>query len=342
MHPALEYLALALRDAGVVELRTCVEDRWHSGLFDDIGPLRQAIRQQYAEGNLYATLNRPGPHIVATNAMGAKPLCDADIERIVRLPFDFDPVRPSECMATDAEVAAAIAARDRFVSAMCAAGWPMPMTAMSGSGVHAMWRCSIPASAELRDMLGVLYSGMRHEYSDEEILFDMKIRNPSRIFRLYGTVNRKGPNDPKRPWRRAECVLPAGGWQAVQLRQIEMMANRYAGMPTDPQKTPAIAMAVVGRGDYTTLDVVALMQAHGLYKRPLGGGKHAVRCPWRGEHSTADRFMASDSVVWQAHPGEWPRFFCSHAHCEGRTMRDLIAWAGDADRFCARAFRRAA
>jgi hypothetical protein len=341
MHPALEYLALALRDAGVVELRSCVDERWRSGLFDDIGPLRQAIRSQYADGNIYCTLNRPGPHIVATNGMDAKPLCDADIERIVRLPVDFDPVRPSGCMATDLEVAQALAARDRFVPAMCAAGWPMPLTAMSGSGAHAIWRCSIPVSAEFRDVLAVLYGGMRREFSDEEVLFDSAIRNPSRIFRLYGSVNRKGTNDPKRPWRRAECQLPAGGWQAVQLRQIEMMANRYARMPTPPER-PAIILPVVGRGDYTTLDAVALMQAHGLFKRPLGGGKHAVRCPWRGEHSSEDRPMRSDSVIWEANPGEWPRFFCSHSHCEGRTMRDVIAWAGDADRFCARPYRRAA
>jgi hypothetical protein len=332
---AIPYLQLAIRDARAIELRCCREERWASGLYSDIDGLRAAIRERAGRGNLYITLNRPRADVPVPNGE-AKSLTDADIERVVRIPVDFDPVRPAECMATDEELARAVTARDRFLVAMHTIGWPMPLTAMSGSGAHAMYRCSIPASPELREMLAAVYAGWRRDFGSEHVTFDCKVRNPSRIFRLYGTMNRKGENIPERPWRRAACTLPASGWQAVQLKQIEALANRYAR--SEPSKPQALRERINGAGDYRTLDVVALMRGHGLYKRALGGGKHAVTCPWLGEHSGDDHALRTDTVVWEANPGEWPRFYCSHAHCEGRTARALLERLGDADAYCSRSF----
>jgi hypothetical protein len=335
---ALTYLRLALRDAHVLELRCCQDERWTSGLFSDLEALRTAIRERAGRGNLYISLNRPHATLAA-NRMGGRALTDADIERVVRIPVDFDPARPAECMATDAEVAQAVAVRDRFIVAMHAAGWPMPLTAMSGSGAHAMYRCAIPASTELREMLTTVYAGWRQDFATAEVGFDVKVRNPSRIFRLYGSTNRKGPDLPERPWRRASCTLPAGGWQAVQIGDIAALAERYARRSASAAPVPRpTAGPIVGAGDFRTLDVVGWMQAQGLYKRPLGAGKHAIRCPWIGEHSSGDHPLRTDTVVWEAQAGEWPRFYCSHQHCEGRGMRELIERLGDADRHCARAF----
>jgi len=58
-------------------------------------------------------------------------------------------------------------------------------------------------------MLRAIYSGLHAEYSDDSVEFDRSVRNPSRIFRLYGTINRKGLNTPDRPNRRAACWIPS-------------------------------------------------------------------------------------------------------------------------------------
>lgn len=97
-----------------------------------------------------------------------------------------------------------------------------------------------------------------------------------------------------------------------------------------------------GRGDYSTLDVVALFTAHGMYGRDLGGGKHAVLCIQADRHSDRRGAEASDTVIYEAGGGAWPGFHCSHAHCQGIGIRDVIAHFGDADRFCAEEFRPAA
>jgi hypothetical protein len=92
-----------------------------------------------------------------------------------------------------------------------------------------------------------------------------------------------------------------------------------------------------GRGDYSTLDVVAWFTAHGGYGRDLGGGKHAVKCPWHDQHSDERDATASDTVIFEPdREGGWPEFHCSHAHCKGRQIREVITLWGDADKFCAK------
>lgn len=92
-----------------------------------------------------------------------------------------------------------------------------------------------------------------------------------------------------------------------------------------------------GKGDYDTLDVVRWFQSHGHYGADLGDGKHAVRCPWVGEHSQQTEDEASDTVIWEA-DGRWPSFHCSHAHCDGRGIRSVMEVWTDADAYCSRDF----
>ena len=137
------YLSHAMRDARAIELRHLDGERMMCGIFTDFDRLRGEIHHRSGSGNLYITLNRPRSSVRADNEMSRRGLHDTDIERIVRLPFDFDPVRPGGCASTADEFAAAVAQRDRFVAAQFALGWPMPALAASGNGAHAVYRaCS--------------------------------------------------------------------------------------------------------------------------------------------------------------------------------------------------------
>lgn len=68
--------------------------------------------------------------------------------------------------------------------------------------------------------------------------------------------------------------------------------------------------------------LVALGQ-RGLYKTPLGEGKHDITCPWVGEHT--DQL---DNGTAYFEPDElWPigGFKCMHGHCAHRNVRDLLS-----------------
>lgn len=331
-----EYLRRLLQDAHVVELRHQQGDRWTSGLFNNLTDLDHAIRERAGDGNLFTSLNRPDC-LRATNRFNTRALRDDDIGVITRIVFDLDPKRPANTSANDAELRAAVAARGLVVRTLSAYGWPMPALAVSGNGAHAIYRTCLEASPVWRQQSAALYMGLRRLLSEQltAVEFDTTVRNPARIWRLYGSTNRKGDATPERPHRTAAITLPAGAWQTVKAAVVERTVQALT--PVAPR--PVVHRGPVnGSGDYSTLDVVAWFGAHGAYRRPLGDGKHAVCCPWSASHTTVST-TGSDSVVWEA-TNRWPTFHCSHMHCDGRMLRDVLALWGDADAFCARGWEK--
>jgi hypothetical protein len=331
-----DYLEHALHDAGRIELRHQTGDRWVSGLFDDIGALRAEINRRADRGNLFTTINAPRLMSVS-NTMSDRALVDADIAFHTRVVFDFDPIRPKNTPSTEGEMHSAGRARDRMVAALLSVGWSRPAIAFSGNGAHALYRWRMPVSVESTAMLATLYRGMKNDFGVSDVDFDITVRNPARIWRLYGTRNRKGTPTPDRPHRMARISIPAR-WEAVSPSQVERLSSMYARRPM-PQ-TPARGSAVVsGEGDYSTLDAAAWFAAHGHYRRRIGPDMHAVRCLWEREHSTIDGAGSTATVIWDANGRCWPNFRCQHAHCDGRGIRDVLAAWADADAFCARAWR---
>ncbi len=326
---SVRFVEAALRDSGMVEHRALAGGRAVSRLCRSVDDVRAAVAA-VPGANHYATLNRPHPGEYPRRA-----LTDADIAVVTRLPFDFDPVRPKGTNASHAELRAAEAVKNRFVAYVCAMGFPAPVQAMSGNGYHAIFRCRLDSTPELHELLTRIYRALAGHFSTPEVTFDTTVRNPSRILRLYGTRNVKGLHTEDRPQRVASVWVPEQ-WGAFQLRHLEALAA--AVVPREaPRRASARSSRPVGNGDYRTLDIVAWMQAHGLYKRPLGAGKHAITCPWVHEHSDGDHPLKTDTVIWEA-DGNWPSFFCSHAHCDGRGIHEVLIHLGGADCFCGRAY----
>jgi hypothetical protein len=285
------YVEQALVDNGVVELRHQDGHAWRSGLFDDTDALLAAARKHARNGNLFVSLNRPSPR-KARNKMGTDPLGNEDFQWITRLFFDFDPVRPTNTASTEDELKAALLAAQEMRRVFQALQWPHPMLAISGNGAHLLYRTHLPNIAEFRDMLTAIYTGLHEDHSGKPVQFDRAVRNAGRIGPLYGSIKRKGASTAERPHRQSRIVDWPREWKQVQRSMLEKVAgfyaNRQAQIPVRPLGVSA--GRVSGSGDYQSLDVVAWFAAHGLYRRPLGtyGGseRHAVRCPWEGEHSS--------------------------------------------------------
>jgi len=319
----LDYLEHAFRDNGRVELRHQIGERWVSGIFDQGHALRTTVASLSKLGNLYTTINAPRL-MPASNDMTGRALRDADMVLHTRLVFDFDPVRGAGQASTDAELALAIGERNRVLQALRSTGWPMPATAVSGNGAHALFRCRLPVSAATTEMMRTLYTGMRDEFSTEQVLFDPTVRNAARIWRLYGTFNRKGTATAERPHRPAQVRIP-DRWDPVAPQLIHALADAYARRRPKPEPMARRTMpAPAGRGDFRTLDARAWFASRGAYRRELGGSKHAVLCPWVHEHSNEPGPMDTSTVIWDADPGLWPTFHCSHQHCAGRSIKDVM------------------
>ena len=68
--------------------------------------------------------------------------------------------------------------------------------------------------------------------------------------------------------------------------------------------------------------VLAALRNRGLYKAPLGDGKHDITCPWVKEHTGA----VNGGTAYFEPDDNWPigGFKCLHGHCAERHVRDLL------------------
>ncbi|MBM3380702.1 MAG: hypothetical protein FJY39_13440, partial [Betaproteobacteria bacterium] len=68
--------------------------------------------------------------------------------------------------------------------------------------------------------------------------------------------------------------------------------------------------------------VLAALRDRGLYKAPLGNGKHDITCPWVTEHTGS----VNGGTAYFEPDDNWPigGFKCFHSHCAKRHVRDLL------------------
>ena len=68
--------------------------------------------------------------------------------------------------------------------------------------------------------------------------------------------------------------------------------------------------------------VLVALRNRGLYKAPLGDGKHDITCPWVREHTG----KVNGGTAYFEPDDNWPigGFKCLHGHCAERHVRDLL------------------
>ena len=68
--------------------------------------------------------------------------------------------------------------------------------------------------------------------------------------------------------------------------------------------------------------VLVALRNRGLYKAPLGEGKHNITCPWLNEHTG----KVDGGTAYFEPDDLWPigGFKCLHGHCTDRHIRDLL------------------
>ena len=321
---SLNYLEWAFRDCGLVELvHQASPQRFARGLYDDIDQLRRDARPRLGTGNLFISLNKPRETEPYAIRFG-RGLGNADMCRVVRLLFDFDPVRPTGLASTEAELRLAVERAYTLENYLSAFHWPLPARALSGNGVHRLYRVALPVCDDTKDMLRMIYHGFADFLSDDLVTFDASVSNPGRICTLYGST---GPASAERPHRQSQVQIPSH-WEQVKPAHIRAVAEHFRPqLPAPVTKARTTRNPYNGKGpDYRSLDIVGMFQAHGLYFRPdpQQAGKHFVRCPWESEHSSTAGKYSKSTVIFETVEHQWPNFYCAHDHCSGRGIREVI------------------
>jgi hypothetical protein len=271
---------------GVVEVRALADGATHSGYFDDYDALARSVEALDADpsvAGIYVTLNTVNPALLARRANRIKmrlsrkdaTTADADIVRRRWLPIDIDPVRPSGVSSTDAEHEAAIEAASRIAGYLTEQGFPEPIKADSGNGAHLLYRIDLPNDDTSRELVKGVLATLDALFSDDAVTIDTANHNAARIWKLYGTMSRKGDSTPVRSHRRAAILSAPDEGEVVPVERIQAVADL---LPRDEpmKKTGGI-------------DLASWLLDHNIAVRsakPWNGGTlyTLAECPFSGAH----------------------------------------------------------
>jgi len=149
------------------------------------------------------------------------------------LPLDFDPVRPAGISATKAELhqAAEMAARVR--DCLRKIGWPSPATGGSGNGAHLLYRIALEREDD--GLVQRLLEVLAIKFNTATIKLDSVNHNPSRIWKLYGTVAAKGDSTEDRPHRMSRLIHVPEPLGIVTRKLLEETLAELGGDEGEPE-----------------------------------------------------------------------------------------------------------
>jgi hypothetical protein len=188
-----------------------------SGYFDDPEKFKAAalaVDKAGAKG-VYFTVNPCQKMIMAraANRLIAFPertTADAEIECLRWLLVDLDPVRPAGISSSEKELKAAYKMAETVAKWLEEElGFPMGIRACSGNGYHLCYRLpDLTNTPEHVKIIRTAISAIAHKFSpngnSKKVDIDLTVFNPARIWKVYGTVARKGDSVPDRPHRKSE------------------------------------------------------------------------------------------------------------------------------------------
>ena len=132
--------------------------------------------------------------------------------------------------------------------------------------------------------------------------------------------------DPSTHRGEQPCYLPVFQSEPFHLDGDPLDVDRWLdGAPElEPERKGSAAIAP---GDDP---VIMTLKERGMYRRDLGAGRHAMRCPKESAHTTEDDAQSTATVYFQPHHAGFVTagFKCQHAHCAGLTGDDLLAFLG--------------
>lgn len=209
----LNALNVLLDPDAIVELRAIKKspNEVRSGCFDqshwdDLADVAFELNQ--AGFNCYITMNPIASRLQSHpwNEVGktSKAASDQDIAKRNWLLIDIDPVRPSNAASTKEQLQFALVTTKAVFSFLTKRGWPTPVAAYSGNGVHLLYKINLPNTSESKELVRNALLSLASLFDSKDVKIDTGVHNASRITKLYGTVSTKGVHTAVTPWRLSQ------------------------------------------------------------------------------------------------------------------------------------------
>jgi len=310
----------------VLELRIPKTGRYKtiSGYFDDPAKLSDAVIGLADEkfAGIYFTINPVRQELLARASnryvkYAETTTSDADITALHWLPVDLDAKRPAGISATNEEHEAAISkAREIRRWLIEEQHWPAGafVLADSGNGSHLNVKIDLSNLPENVTLVRSCLDVLDFLFTDDKIAVDATSQNPARIWKLYGTMARKGDSTAERPHRLSRLLDVPETPETVtqeQLEALSAMLPEQDGVTEDTYTTG-------GKG----FDPVAYCEVHNLqvhHTKSFMGGTLAVleKCIFDSSHS-----QTACIIGW---PNGSRTYRCRHHSCLDKHWKDARA-----------------
>lgn len=310
----------ALKNDGELFEVRCLEangKRVSSGYFRDIeNMIEQLCRLNSSDSNIYITLNdikqecysREQRDRFITNTKVQT--SDNDICGYEWLFIDVDPKRPAGVSSTDEQLNQAKTTGNKVYVFMKTLGFNEPVTAMSGNGIHLLYRIGLWNSEENKTLIKNCLLVLDMLFSNDYVDIDKTNFNPSRICKLYGTMARKGSNTPENP-HRMSYLLSEGSKEPTDKAYLKKLAAMLP-VTEKPQKYNGYSPKEFDLEDW-------LIKYGFRYQKASysDGTKYILeQCPFDSNHK------GKDACIFQSRNGAIG-FHCFHNSCSDKTWRDV-------------------
>ncbi len=202
-----------------------------SGYFNDTAIAASlAAKENGKHQAIYATVNPVNPALLARNENRFEfgsfaTSSDADIERRRWFLLDFDPIRPAGISSTGPELELARDCAHSVRDWLTSLGWPLPIEAESGNGIHLNYRVDAPNDDDTRIIFEMATKMLSSIFTTPEVAVDVTSFNASRVWKIYGTVSRKGSDTADRPHRVAMITAVPEVLEPVSVGLVENVAR---------------------------------------------------------------------------------------------------------------------
>jgi hypothetical protein len=273
-----------------------------------------AARLSASGAAVYVTLNPVDPQLLSRYSnrienFAQSTTTDKQVTRRRWLLVDIDPVRPSGTSATDAQLDAAKVKARAVYGYLNGMGWPAPLVAESGNGMHLLYAIDLPNDDEATALVKAVLIALGERFDDAQTKVDRAVFNAARICKLYGTLANKGDDTPMAPWRLSK-LLQSPARAVVTPEQLQSLI---------PAATPVTTAAPPMRQS-DGFNLEDFLTRHGLaYTADRHDGSERFKlaaCPFNAEHGNGE------AAIFRKASGALG-FKCQHDSCSAKAWRDV-------------------
>jgi len=278
--------------------------------YDHIDCVGQELNRFLFAKGIYYTPNPVMPELLARAANRMKDAgrdpSTKDTEILSRrwLLIDCDPVRPSGISSNDTEHNLAHAMAREIRDSMACINWPQPIYCDSGNGAQLMYRIDLPTDDN--DLVKRVLASLAM-LNDGKVEVDQSVCNPSRLWRLPGTLNCRGDHTADRPHRLATVIDMPETLDIVTKEQLEKIAANARAKAKLAVDLSAIAgPAPVRTSTFNIDDWISKYCPDVIGPSDWQGGRKWIFpvCPFNESHTNKSAVLieqASGAIAFRCH-----------------------------------------